>query len=126
MRPTALRICPCGDERRVQYKAKDVGADGVIRRPCRECNAQRYLNRGIQEGRRFVFTPRDDIDDVAVDRLLGGDKVAANVAERIEATAVLTGLYRLDAATIAGRLKVTPRTVVRYRRELRESGRLAA
>lgn len=57
---------------------------------------------------------------------MGGRDKGANVAERLEAAARLFGLYRLDASTVAERLGVSPRTAVRYKAELRATGRLAA
>ena len=71
-------------------------------------------------------TPRDDIDHVMVDRIMGGRDRGANIAERLEAAARLLGLYRLPRPLVAERLGVTVRTVDRYIAELRATGRLAA
>jgi len=122
---TFTRRCKdCGDVRELRYDWHQPAGSTVVRR-CKGCAAAANLTQGPVEY-RFTETPRDDIDDVMVDRIMGGRAGGANVAERLEATARLAGLYRLPASLIAERLGVTPRTVQRYRRELRDTGRLAA
>ena len=112
----AVRICPdCGD-RKVML-ARNL--KGQTRRRCTRC-----ANARKARGRRA--TPRDDVDEVMVDRVMGGRVRGANIAERLEATARLVGLYRLPAPIVAERLGVSLSTVDRYKRELRDTGRLAA
>ena len=58
-----------------------------------------------------------DLDEMAVVRLVSGDRVASTKAERLEAVRVLTSRgYSLF--TIALRLHMTDRSVSRYRAEL--------
>ncbi len=62
----------------------------------------------------------DEPDEIAVERVLGGDRPAVlAAADRLEVVRVATARGE-SAAQIAARLRVSPRTVVRYR------GRLAA
>ncbi len=62
----------------------------------------------------------DEPDEIAVERVLGGDRPAVlAAADRLEVVRVATARGE-SAAQIARRLRVSPRTVVRYR------GRLAA
>jgi DNA-binding NarL/FixJ family response regulator len=59
-------------------------------------------------------------DEIAVERALGGDRPAVlAAADRLEVVRIATARGE-SAAQIAARLRVSPRTVVRYR------GRLAA
>jgi len=112
----AVRICPdCGD-RKVML-ARNL--KGQTRRRCTRCANARKAG-----GRRA--TPRDDVDEVMVDRIMGGRDSGANIAERLEAAARLLGLYRLSRSMVAERLGVTTRTVDRYIAELRATDRLAA
>jgi hypothetical protein len=62
-------------------------------------------------------TPRDqveEIDEIAVDRLIHGHPVVANVAELAAAIAILDS-YGLSADAIAARVHRSERHVVRYR-----------
>lgn len=100
---TALRICTeCGDER-------EVRGQGSLRRKCRACVA-----RDLPKSRPC---DRQDIDIEVVLRLMAGHRTRSNVAERIEA------VRRLEEATgreVAELLRVTTRTVERYRKEIRD------
>lgn len=55
------------------------------------------------------------VDEIAVERACAGDPVVLTVAERAEAVRRLTE-RGMVAHEIAKRLRVAPRTVVRYRR----------
>lgn len=67
---------------------------------------------------RTALTARQDVDEIAVERAVIGDRPARlNKAERIAAAARLTR-NGLTARQIATRLRVTPRTVTRYRKEI--------
>lgn len=117
---TFTRQCmDCGDVRELRHDGRQPIGSTVIRR-CNPCSSRAKI------GKRNEPTPRDDIDDVMVDRLMGGRDRGANIAERLEAAARLVGLYRLPAGLVAERLGVTRRTVHRYKAELRATGRLAA
>jgi len=113
------RCSDCGDVSQLRYDGHHPVGSLVIRR-CRQCAPNAITHRS------GYFTPRDDIDDVMVDRLMGGRDRGSNIAERLEATARLVGVYRLPAPLVAERLGVTTRTVERYKRELRAADRLAA
>ena len=123
---TFTRQCSdCGDTRELRHDGTQAVGSLVVRR-CWPCNARANRPHTKLAATAFVATPRDDIDDVMVDRLMGGRTRGANVAERLEATARLVGVYRLSATLVAERLGVTRRSVERYKRELRDTGRLAA
>jgi DNA-binding NarL/FixJ family response regulator len=66
-----------------------------------------------------------DIDEVAVERLMAGDKVPATRAERVEAVRRLTSVGRSDRE-VANLLRVTERTVLRWRAEFGIETRWAA
>lgn len=120
---TFTRRCPeCGDTRKLRQDGRQP-ADSLVVRSCRPCVARKVGPLSLLVP---VATPRDDIDDVMVDRIMGGRASGANIAERLEATARLVGLYRLSTSLVAERLGVTRRTVERYKAELRDTGRLAA
>jgi DNA-binding NarL/FixJ family response regulator len=63
-----------------------------------------------------------NIDEVAVERAMAGDWVTLTLAERAEVVRRLTD-RGLAAHEIARRLRVAPRTVVRYR--VRQAGERA-
>jgi DNA-binding CsgD family transcriptional regulator len=67
--------------------------------------------------RRCSQIPTDDIDEMAVERLVIGQPVNATPAERRQAVAYLTR-RKLSAAEIARRIGCTQRTVVRHRSRL--------
>lgn len=60
---------------------------------------------------------RGEVDEVAVDRLVHGERVNSNVSERIEATRQLTH-WGYTVNFIAAHMHVTGRSVDRYRHEL--------
>jgi len=102
----AVRICSsCGDRLPQPWERRG----SVITRKCRPC-----------ANKRPPCAP-DDIDDVVVYRLIGGERVKSNVSERRRAAVVMSDLYQLDSGVIAARMRVARRTVVRYIRENRAS-----
>lgn len=69
--------------------------------------------------------PRDDVDDVMVRRLMFGERDGlGSIADRLEATRRLTRDGH-SAAEIALLMGVTRKSVERYRKELRNTGRLS-
>jgi predicted nucleic acid-binding Zn ribbon protein len=72
---------------------------------------------GISQGNTKRRARSQEVDEVAVIRLIDGSPVHSTKAERFEAMRVLTERgYSLVA--IASRLHTTPRSVSRYRAEL--------
>lgn len=68
-----------------------------------------------------VSTPKGwEVDEMAVERLMWGYPVNANPSERRLATKELER-YGLTAVQIAERLRVTPRSVERYRATLKRA-----
>lgn len=101
--------CDCGDVRTVQV-ARVADRTRILTTPvrCVACHC-RYMSR-LQPA-----PVPDDVDEVVVRRLVNGQRVRANTAERAEAARILTA-RKLSAAEIARRMGVSSRTVVRYRR----------
>ena len=78
-------------------------------------------NRGIS---RRMYGDAAQVDEVAVFRLLEGWQVASTRAEKIEAVRVLTCQGR-SIAWIADYLRITTRSVERYRHVLANYGKAA-
>ena len=117
----AVRTCPdCGEKRTVLAENVAQARDGVTRR-CRSCQCK-HLH--AQDTPKREPAPRDDIDEVAVDRLMGGDKTVGNIAERIEA-AIRLRKKGLTLRLISERIGVSHKTIDRYMQEARTTGRLA-
>ena len=115
-----LRACTdCDDERLVHCRKAEQGT--VMRRRCGRCHSIAVCSKYLGA---TIATPRDDIDEMAVERIIGGDRKVGNIAERIEATVILAA-RGLSAADIAARIGVTPRTIERYKAEARSTGRLS-
>lgn len=124
---STIRYCACGEQ-----------LTGINATQCRTCyiTATRRNRRCVDCGSRISEHPETvrcrpcwrathpvkplplakqfDIDEVAVHRLRAGAPVQANVTERRAAALQLTRAG-LAAAEIARRLRVTKRTVQRYR-----------
>ena len=79
--------------------------------------SQLCRNRGISRVRHHPLTHDNTIDAMAVVRLLEGSLVTSTRAERIEAVSILSQRGH-SAAWIGDYIHITPRSVVRYRREL--------
>jgi len=80
----------------------------------KSCNAKRSNAR--------MHARQADVDDAAVWRLTHGDRVASTHAERVTATAQLTAKgYGL--AQVAALLRVTVRSISRYRHETATTNR---
>ena len=73
---------------------------------CKPCAIVLTLRKNI--------AAQNNVDDVAVQRLLTGSTVHSTRAERQAATATLTG-WGMSASQIAARLHVSARTVERLR-----------
>jgi hypothetical protein len=101
-----MRTClECCDRRRV--KARDAADREAILAGLKRCRPCALGTR-----RRD-----DDLDEIAVERLVAGRPVRSTVAERLEAMRRLpTGL---SARQTAERFGVASRTIVRYRSELK-------
>jgi DNA-binding NarL/FixJ family response regulator len=97
----------------------DLGARWSARCACESCarlRAEVYARRSAQWAARWTGA----LDEIAVERALGGDRPAVlAAADRLEVVRIATA-HGESAAQIARRLRVSARTVVRYR------GRLAA
>lgn len=91
--------CPrCGTERPLMFR-RESELTRALTRPCRHCGNH------------------PDVDEMAVERLVIGQPVKANAAERREAVAYLTR-RKLSAPEIARRIGCTQRTVERHRQRL--------
>lgn len=66
-----------------------------------------------------------EMDEVAVERLIAGDRVTSTKAERLEAVRQLTARGR-SAAWIAAHLHIAERSVTRLRAELHTRREIAA
>lgn len=86
---------------------------------CESCTAHRMAYEAARGGPRGSVAPRQDVDEIAVERTIHGHSPAGlNKAERLEVTRQLTE-RGATARQIADRLRMDPRTVHRYRTELR-------
>ena len=109
-----LRTCPdCGD-RRVVHSTTTRQDERIL------AGGSRCMPCYIEFSARPLNPPdcsTDNIDEVAVMRLLAGQPVRATVAEKLEAMRRLP--VGLSAREIAERLRVSARQVQRYRSMLR-------
>ena len=84
---------------------------------------RKYLRERLRSVNRV---PRDDIDEVVVERACAGlTQDSTTQAERVEVTRILTA-RGCSAAYIARVLGIWPRTVIRYRAQLRAHEKAAA
>lgn len=108
---------------------------GPVWRECRDCHERRYVypatvaqRADIVQGKRRCGPcstavrrrPRDvdrpPADEIVVDRLVRGVRVRSEIEDRVEVVRLLTDRSARELAELLG---VTPRTVVRYRQEIR-------
>ena len=87
---------------------------------CESCTTRRAesMARASAAGVASRCGTPDDVDEMAVERALSGDPPRLTRAERREVTRILTA-RGYSATQIASRLRTSPRTVIRYRAELR-------